>query len=98
MDVPALHPTEVGDRFLLDVREPDEWAAGHAPQAVHVPLHDVPDHVDRLPRDAPIAVICHVGARSAHAAAYLLAQGFDACNVIGGMDLWADCRLPVVRG
>ena len=97
MDVPALRVTEIRGMFLLDVREDDEWAAGHAPDAVHVPLHTVPDALDRLPRDRPIAVICHVGARSAHAAAYLLSQGYDAANVAGGMDAWEAAGLPVVR-
>jgi rhodanese-related sulfurtransferase len=85
----------VGDAFLLDVREDDEWAGGHPPQAVHVPMYDVPDRLDVLPREAPIAVICHVGARSAQVAHWLRGQGFDAHNVDGGMIAWAAAGLPI---
>jgi rhodanese-related sulfurtransferase len=97
--LPTVAARDVGDDLLLDVREPDEWDAGHAPQAVHVPLHDVPvgwraalaERGDRR-----VCVICRVGSRSAHATAYLLAQGVDAVNVHGGMLAWQAAGLPVV--
>lgn len=72
---------------LLDVREDDEWRAGHAPGALHVPLQEVPARLAELP-DAPLAVVCRVGARSAQAVAWLAAQGVDAFNVDGGMQAW----------
>jgi rhodanese-related sulfurtransferase len=75
--------------LLLDVREPEEWEAGHAPEAEFVPLAQVPDAVDRLPRDRRIVVICRSGARSARATEFLNAQGFDAVNMSGGMKAWA---------
>jgi rhodanese-related sulfurtransferase len=84
------------DVLLLDVREDHEWAAGHAPGAVHVPLRTVPARLDELPRDRPVDVVCHLGGRSAQAAAYLLAQGVQARNVEGGMDAWERAGLPVV--
>jgi rhodanese-related sulfurtransferase len=77
---------------LLDVREDDEWAAGHAPGAKHNPLGELPTRVDELaelPDDQPVYVICHTGVRSARAAAWLNATGWDAVNVAGGMDSWA---------
>jgi rhodanese-related sulfurtransferase len=86
---------EVADAFLLDVREDDEWTEGHAPQAVHVPMYDVPQRLDVLPAEGPIAVICHVGARSAQVAHWLRAQGFDAHNVDGGMIAWAAAGLRI---
>jgi rhodanese-related sulfurtransferase len=88
---------QVGDAFLLDVREDVEWADGRAPGAVHVPMYDVPERLDALPSDARIAVICHVGARSAQVASWLRAQGYDAHNVDGGMLAWEAAGLPVVR-
>jgi rhodanese-related sulfurtransferase len=88
-------PQEVGETFLLDVREQDEWDAARAPGAVHVPMHHVPDRLDALPKDQPIAVICHVGARSAQVANWLRAQGYDAHNVDGGLIAWHQAGLPV---
>lgn len=82
--------------LLLDVREDHEWAAGHAPGAVHVPLRSVPARLAELPRDRPVDVVCHLGGRSAQATAYLLDQGVQARNVEGGMEAWQRAGLPVV--
>lgn len=82
--------------LLLDVREQDEWDAGHAPDAVHVPLHQVPARLAELPTDRPVDVVCHFGGRSAQATAFLLQRGVDARNVDGGMDAWERAGLPVV--
>lgn len=82
--------------FLLDVREDDEWAAGRAEGAVHLPLPVLAARVAELPRDVTIACVCRGGGRSAQAAAYLGAQGFSAVNVHGGMKAWAEAGLPMV--
>src|SRR3954470_5546389 len=91
----GVDPRDVRDAFLLDVREDVEWQEGHAPAAVHIPMYDVPQRVAELPDDRRIAVICHVGARSAQVAHWLRAQGYDAHNVEGGMESWAAQGLPV---
>src|ERR1700733_9608020 len=57
--------------YLLDVREPDEWEAGHAPEAHHVPLGDLEARYDELPTDQVIVCVCRGGVRSARAAAAL---------------------------
>ena len=80
---------------LLDVREPSEWQAGRAPGAHHVPLGDLEGKLGALPRDRRVVVICRSGHRSAHATALLLRSGFDAVNLHGGMQAWADAGLPV---
>jgi len=54
--------------YLLDVREDDEWAAGHAPDAVHIPVGTLSEHADEIPQDREVYVICRSGARSAYAA------------------------------
>jgi rhodanese-related sulfurtransferase len=72
---------------VLDVREPEEWRHGHIEGAQHIPLRDLPDRLDEVPT-AQTLVVCRVGARSAHAAAYLLQQGRDAVNLDGGMLDW----------
>ena len=91
----GVDPRDVADGFLLDVREDVEWRGGHAPSAVHIPMYDVPSRLAELPADQPIAVICHVGARSAQVGHWLRAQGYDARNVEGGMDAWTAQGLPV---
>jgi rhodanese-related sulfurtransferase len=95
-EVPTVEPLEVSDALLLDVREGDEWAAGRAPNAVHIPLYDLPDRFAELPADRPLNVVCHVGGRSAQAVAWLRAQGVDARNVRGGMLAWVQAGLPIV--
>ena len=83
------------DEVLLDVREPGEWAAGHAPGAVHVPLGHL--RTDAVPPAKRLLVICRSGNRSERAVAMLRHAGFDAVNVIGGMGAWQSVGLPVVR-
>jgi rhodanese-related sulfurtransferase len=75
--------------YLLDVREADEWDAGHAPEAAWIPMGDLQTRVDELPRDRRIVVICRSGARSHRVAEVLLGAGFDAVNLDGGMRSWA---------
>ncbi len=95
-EIATVTPREASDEILLDVREHDEWNAGHAPQAVHIPLHELPDRLADVPAHRPLSVVCRVGSRSAHATAWLLAQGVEARNVEGGMLAWAAQSLPVV--
>lgn len=84
---------------LLDVREDDEWAAGHAPGAVHIPMGELPARVEelaKLPDDKPVYVVCRSGGRSARVTAWLNASGWDAVNVAGGMKSWHTEGRPVV--
>jgi rhodanese-related sulfurtransferase len=82
--------------FLLDVREDDEWTAGHAPDAVHVRLGELGVRVDELPRDREVYVICRSGARSAYATQALTAGGLNAINVADGMTGWAVAGRPMI--
>lgn len=83
------------DVVLLDVREPDEWAAGHAPGALHVPVGDVPARLAELPRDRDVVLVCHGGGRSSRTAAWLLDQGYACRNLTGGMVAYAAAGLPL---
>lgn len=95
-EVPEIAVTELpADAVLLDVREDDEWAAGHAPGAVHIPLAQVPSRLDELPPDDDVYVICRSGGRSAQAAAWLNRNGYDATNVAGGMGAWLEAGRPM---
>jgi rhodanese-related sulfurtransferase len=95
VDVTAL-PAEA---VLLDVREDEEWAAGHIPGAVHMPMMQVPQRLQFDPGavtpDATIVVVCKVGARSAQVTAWLRQQGYDATNLTGGMLAWAAAGRPM---
>ena len=82
--------------YLLDVREDDEWAAGHAPDAVHVRLSELNEHSDEVPRDREVYVICRSGARSAYATQALSGAGWKAINVSDGMTGWAVAGRPMV--
>ena len=85
-----------GGAVLLDVREDDEWEAGHAPDATHLPLAEVRDAASRFAGQQVLAV-CRSGGRSSKAAAALAKEGIDVRNVAGGMSAWAAAGLPVVR-
>jgi rhodanese-related sulfurtransferase len=88
--VPQVSPHEVDDgSWLLDVREPDEWAAGHIPGAHHIPMNDLPGRLGELPPGATVVAVCRSGGRSAQVTAWLTAQGYDAVNLDGGMQAWA---------
>ncbi|HZR15566.1 MAG TPA: rhodanese-like domain-containing protein [Acidimicrobiia bacterium] len=100
-DVPTVEVADVdalvrGGAVLLDVREPEEWYAGHAPGATWIPLGRVPAERAALPTDRPVLAVCRVGGRSAQAVAALRRWGVDARNVAGGMQAWAAAGLPVV--
>lgn len=81
---------------LIDVRERDEFAAGHVPGAVNVPLSELGDRLDELPGEA-FDVICHSGGRSGRAAEALEARGYDATNVEGGTSGWIAQGRPVAQ-
>jgi rhodanese-related sulfurtransferase len=83
--------------FLLDVREDDEWAAGHAPAAKHIPMSEFVARKDELGApEGPVYVICRAGSRSAQVAQYLNENGVEAVNVAGGMQAWEAAGKPVV--
>ena len=80
---------------LLDVRAPEEWAAGHAPDAIHIPL-GIP-RASALTGANPIITVCRSGRRSGQAAALLHREGIEVGNLSGGMQAWSQVGLPVVR-
>jgi rhodanese-related sulfurtransferase len=99
--VPTAQVTDLKDGdFLLDVREDDEWQAGHAADALHVPMSEFVarfgEVTEAAPQDAPVHVICRSGGRSAQVTMYLAQQGVDAVNVDGGMQAWQATGRPVV--
>jgi rhodanese-related sulfurtransferase len=102
MNVPTVTVDDVmdptsGGWVVLDVREPHEWAAGHIEGAIHIPLGDLPARVGELDPQAQTLVVCHVGARSARATAWLHQLGHDVANLAGGMAAWEGAQRPTVR-
>lgn len=97
-EVDEAHRRMAEGAQLLDVREPSEWAAGHAPGAVWIPLGQVESRSGELERSATWGIICASGVRSARAAAALQAAGFkDVHSVRGGMHEWLRQGLPTER-
>ncbi|MGA4865576.1 rhodanese-like domain-containing protein [Streptomyces lavendulocolor] len=88
------------DGLVLDVREHDEWAAGHVEGALHVPMSDFVSRfgeVTEAVADGRRAyVMCRVGGRSAQVTQYLVQQGIDAVNIDGGMLAWEGAGRPMV--
>ena len=90
VSVPTVTVADLAtDAPLLDVRETDEWVAGHAPTAQHLPMSELTARLGELPADDPLYVICRSGGRSARVVAYLAGQGYPAVNVDGGMQAWS---------
>lgn len=84
--------------FLLDVREPWEYAAGHVPGAELIPLGELEQRLSEVPRDRAVLAICHSGSRSLAAAGYLRSLGYpDVLNVDGGTAAWIERGYPVER-
>ncbi|CAB4866066.1 unannotated protein [freshwater metagenome] len=95
--VPTLSLSELSqDAFVVDVREDDEWQAGHSPTAVHAAMSLQGEILNRLPADGQIVVICKSGGRSAQVTQWLVDQGRDAVNLDGGMMGWEAAGRPVV--
>lgn len=93
---PADWPEDV---VLLDVREDVEWQHGRAPNAVHIPMNQVPQRLHYEPGDITpdtrLVVACKVGGRSAQVTAWLRHQGYDAVNLEGGMLAWEAAGRPL---
>jgi rhodanese-related sulfurtransferase len=88
------------DGFVLDVREDNEWAAGHVEGALHIPMSDFVARFGELTAAADdgrrVHVMCRVGGRSAQVTQYLVQQGVDAVNIDGGMLAWEGAGRPMV--
>jgi rhodanese-related sulfurtransferase len=84
------------DAYLLDVREADEWEAGHVPGALHIPLGELNARYLEIDRGPALYVICRSGNRSAHAARALADAGWQAHNVADGMIGWQAAGRPMM--
>jgi rhodanese-related sulfurtransferase len=101
MGVPTTGVDQVDSAtLLLDVREDQEWAAGHIEAAIHIAMSQIATTLAQtptaLPADQPIVVVCAVGARSAQVTAWLNQLGYQASNLTGGMHAWADAGRAMI--
>ncbi len=97
IDVHALAKMRAaGDAHtVLDIREPVEVAICAIEDSVSIPMQQVPQQLETLPREHPLIVICHHGVRSAMVTDFLRNSGFDnAWNLAGGIDAWAGLVAP----
>ena len=97
-DLPPQRVKEIldaGEAELVDVREPYEWDAGRIPGAKHIELERLAGRADELPKDKPVIFQCRMGRRSALATDAFRAVGYDAYNMRGGIEAWADEGLPL---
>jgi phage shock protein E len=89
---------EQPDVMILDVREQDEWDAGHIPGAVFMPMGQVPDRLSEIPKDKTVIVQCRSGNRSSQVTDFLVQQGFtNVHNMAGGLNAWQSAGLPVEK-
>jgi hydroxyacylglutathione hydrolase len=100
--VPSIDPRDAPawlaqhDAFVLDVREPHEYAAGHVPGAVSVPQADLALQLDEVPRDRDVLVVCASGMRSMRSAQFLKQVGFErVTNLSGGTNGWRAAANPI---
>lgn len=94
--VPVPTPPGV---LVLDVREDDEWQAGHIEGAVHIPLSQLPERSSEISSGEEfrqVLAVCRSGGRSARATMFLRQQGHDAVNLDRGMHGWSEAGHPMV--
>jgi rhodanese-related sulfurtransferase len=85
--------------FVLDVREPDEWAQAHIPGATLIPLGELQARVNELPKDQPVLVYCRSGNRSAAGRDFLKTAGFEnVTSMSGGITQWIAAGYETVSG
>ncbi|HEX4867326.1 MAG TPA: rhodanese-like domain-containing protein [Acidimicrobiales bacterium] len=102
-DIPHIDVRELAERRaagapLIDVREENEFAEGHAPGAQLIPLGQVAERIAEIPTDQTVYVICRSGGRSGKAVEHLRAHGVDAVNVAGGTLAWVEAGQAVETG
>lgn len=97
VDAPEAQQRHANGSLLIDVREPSEYEAGHAPGAELIPLMQLQSRMHTLPKDREILFICRSGNRSYMATKIANGAGLSAKNVRGGMIAWSRSGLPVER-
>jgi len=98
VDVDILAEAHAQGAVVLDVRNPDEYEAGHVPGAKLIPLGELGARQDEIPDGDPIYVVCASGGRSLTATKAMVQAGYRAVSVAGGTKAWVETGRPVVTG
>lgn len=77
-----------GKLIIIDVREEEEVSVGKIPGAKHIPLGQIPDHLDELDKNEHYYIVCRSGGRSGQACEFLIQNGYNVTNMVGGMLDW----------
>ncbi|MBI9048741.1 MAG: rhodanese-like domain-containing protein [Anaerolineaceae bacterium] len=89
---------QTGDVFVLDVREQSEYDEGHIPNVNLIPMMEVQNRLDEIPKDQEVIVTCRTGNRSLQVADYLVGLGYENIhNMDGGIVQWQQAGLPVEK-
>jgi rhodanese-related sulfurtransferase len=98
IEVDVAHDYYERGTLFVDVRTADEWAQGHIPRSILIPLDELPDRLEEMPRDADIIVVCRSGARSKEGVGILRQAGFDRATCMnGGIQAWTEAGYPLER-
>nr|WP_322933627.1 FAD-dependent oxidoreductase [Bacteroides sp. CG01] len=93
-----LRDIRLEHEFLLDVRTPDEFSLGSLPGAINIPLDEIRDRMDEIPKDKPVYVFCAVGLRGYLAYRILVQHGYDKVrNLSGGLKIYKAATAPIIR-
>jgi rhodanese-related sulfurtransferase len=103
--LPSLNATELNEKLkngkrplVIDVRQPDEYRAGHIAGSKLIPLGELGKRINELPKDKEIVCVCASGSRSRSATKYLVGAGYNAFDMSGGMFTWQRAQLPIKKG
>jgi rhodanese-related sulfurtransferase len=95
--ITAAELAAIDSAAIIDVREAGEVAVVRVPGAVNLPMSSLMDHIDEVPLDETVYIMCAVGGRSAQVTDYLDQRGYDVVNVDGGILAWEQGGHPVER-
>jgi rhodanese-related sulfurtransferase len=98
VDLEQFEAAHAAGATVLDVRNPDEYVAGHVAGAVLIPLGELAARQDEIPEGDPLYVICAVGGRSLTATKALVEAGYEAVSVVGGTNGWVERGGAIVTG
>jgi rhodanese-related sulfurtransferase len=103
--LPSLNANELSEKLnngsrplVIDVRQPDEYSAGHIAGSKLIPLGELGKRVNELPKDKEIICVCASGSRSRSATKLLVNAGYNAFDMKGGMFMWQRAQLPIKKG
>jgi rhodanese-related sulfurtransferase len=103
--LPSVNAAELNEKLkngksslVVDVRQPEEYAAGHIAGSKLIPLGDLSKRLNELPKDREIICVCASGSRSQSATKFLIDAGYNAFNMQGGMFMWQRAKLSIKKG